>query len=144
METKKIFIYLDGKPKPPMDLQLEKNLNEIRVKIKEKLSNNFLFLTGNDEIQIKDETDWKLEDIIISKDGKILLNIKTKINQNVTDDFTAPVHRQSMNVKEFVNSLNKNQDESEKKIEPIKGSTFLYKKKKVKMILKRKEKTILN
>ena len=147
METKeKVFIYWDGKPRPPLELELKAKLDKSRIQIKEKYSNNFLFLNMNDEIPeqeygiaeklkskeipIKEEIEWALEDIIISKNGKYLLYLKEKINQNVEDEFATPVHKNSINMKAFINSINKNQYENDKKVAPIKGSQKLYTKKK--------------
>lgn len=131
MKTEKIYIYLDGKPKPPKDLNLTSKLSEIRELIKGSLSNNFVFLSGTDEVPKNEENDWTLKDAVISQNDKTSLNLKTKVIQTITDDFAAPVHRTSINIKDFVNKLNKNEDENEKKTNVvIKGSKKLYTKKK--------------
>lgn len=130
MATNKIFIYLDGKIKPPKDLNLTNKLNEIRDILKGSLSNNFAFLSGNDEVPKNDENDWVLKDIVITQNDKTCLNLKTKVIQTIADDFAAPVQRASINVKARVNQLNKNQDEIEKKTNVvIKGSKKIRTKK---------------
>ena len=133
MKADKIYIYFDGKPKPPKELNLSSKLTEIREKIKQSFSNNFLFLSGNDEVPNKEENDWLLKDIVISQNDKISLYLKSKVIQVITDDFAAPVHRPSVNVKAQINKLNKAEDENEKKTNVvIKGSIKLYTKKKEK------------
>ena len=133
MKANRIYIYFDGKPKPPKELNLSSKLTEIREKIKQSFSNNFLFLSGNDEVPNKEENDWLLKDIVISQNDKISLYLKSKVIQVITDDFAAPVHRPSVNVKAQINKLNKAEDENEKKSNVvIKGSIKLYTKKKEK------------
>ena len=131
MSTSKIFIYLDGKAKPPKNLEISSKLSEIREKIKDTCTNNFLFMTGNDEIAKDDEKNWILEDIINKKDGKDVINLKVKIIHSVVDDFAAPLRSGSINIQEAVNRLNKAENENEKKTNlPLKGSKKLYTKKK--------------
>ena len=108
MATKKIFIYLDGKTKPPLELELSRNLNEIRDKLKQKYSDNFIFLNGGIEIPKNEEKDWILEDIIINENEKFSLNLKTPIK---VDD-SAP-SRLSIDFKNFIKQLNNNEIEGE-------------------------------
>ena len=125
MATKKIYIYLDGKTKPPIEFELSRNLNEIRDKLKQKYSDNFIFLNNNDEIPKNDEKDWILEDIIINENEKFFLNLKTP---SKVDD-SAP-SKLSINFKDFLEKLNKNINEVEKKNNIIlKGSKKLFTKK---------------
>ena len=56
------------------DLNLSSKLNEIRDILKQSLSNNFAFLSRNDEVTKNDENDWVLKDIIITQNDKICLN----------------------------------------------------------------------
>ena len=56
------------------DLNLSSRLNEIRDILKRSLSNNFAFLSRNDEVTKNDENDWVLKDIIITQNDKICLN----------------------------------------------------------------------
>ena len=125
MATKKIFIYLDGKTKPPLELELSRNLNEIRDKLKQKYSDNFIFLNGGIEIPKNEEKDWILEDIIINENEKFSLNLKTPIK---VDD-SAP-SRLSIDFKNFIKQLNNNEIEGENRNNIIlKGSKKLYTKK---------------
>jgi len=131
MTINKVYIFLDGKPKPPKVLNSANKLNEIREIIKDSLTNNFLFLTGNDEIPKNDEKDWILNDVVISKDDKICLYLKYKIIQTIIDDFTAPVRNSTISVKTLSNNINKNLKEEEQKTNvPLKSSKKLYTKKK--------------
>lgn len=130
MLKENIYIYLDGKPKPPIELDLSNKLNKIREKLKGKYGDNFIFLNNEDEIQINDEKDWELKYIATNKNDKYSIHIKTKINNSSSNDFTAPIERKSLYVKNLVNGLNKNKEEQDKKVTPIKGSNFLYTKQK--------------
>ena len=130
MSISKIYIYLDKKPKPPKDLDLSSQLITIREQLKNIFSMNFVFMSGNDEIPLTDEKDWKLQDVINDEKDKKLLYLKTKIIHTQVDDFAAPVRNNSINVKEFVNQLNKIENQNEKKTNLIlSGSKKLYTKK---------------
>ena len=58
MSKQNIYIYLDGKPKPPLVLDLSNKLNKVREKIKGKYVDNFIFLNNEDEIPIIEEEGW--------------------------------------------------------------------------------------
>ncbi len=105
--TNKIFIYLDGKIKHPKDLNLTSKLNERRDILKGSFSNNFAFLSGNDQVTKNDENDCVLKDIVITQNDKTCLNLKTKVIQTIADDFAAPVQRASINLSHIVNQLKK-------------------------------------
>lgn len=132
MSTQKIFIYLDGNPRPPKLLDLENKLDAIREILKGSFSNNFSFMLNNDEILLSDENGWTLKDIIITENDKNLINLKTKNNPNSVDNSAEPLRKGSF-VKDFVNKINKAENENEKKTNlPINGSKKLYTKKKEK------------
>lgn len=92
MSISKIYIYLDKKPKPPKDLDLSSQLITIKEQIKNIFSMKFVFMSGNDELPLTDEKDWKLQDVINDEKDKKLLYLKTKIIHTQVDDFAAPVN----------------------------------------------------
>lgn len=132
MSTQKIFIYLDGNPRPPKLLDLENKLDAVREILKGSFSNNFSFMLNNDEILLSDENGWTLKDIIITENEKNLINLKTKNNPSSVDNSAEPLRKGSI-VKDIVNKINKAENENEKKTNlPINGSKKLYTKKKEK------------
>ena len=78
MSIQKVYIYFDGKIKPPKNLDLSSKLNKIREQLKNSFSNDFIFMIENDDIQEADEKEWILEDIISHKNNRYLLYLKTK------------------------------------------------------------------
>lgn len=128
MSRQNIYIYLDGKPKPPLELDLSNKLNKVREKIKGKYGDNFIFLNNEDEIPLNEEEGWELNHIASKKNDQFSIHIKTKINNSASGSFTAPVERKSLYVKNLVSGLNKSNEEQDKKIMPIKGSKLLYTK----------------
>ena len=81
MSIQKVYIYFDGKIKPPKNLDLSSKLNIVREQLKDSYSNNFIFMIDNDDIQEADEKDWILEDIINHQNNRYLLYLKTKAFQ---------------------------------------------------------------
>ena len=81
MSIQKVYIYFDGKIKPPKILDLSSKLNIVREQLKDRYSNNFIFMIENDEIQEADEKEWTLEDIINHQNNRNLLYLKTKAFQ---------------------------------------------------------------
>ena len=62
MSIQKVYIYLDGKIKPPKNLDLSSKLSKVREQLKNSYSNNFIFIIENDDIEEADEKEWILED----------------------------------------------------------------------------------
>ena len=78
MSIQKVYIYLDGKIKPPKNLDLTSKLSMVREQLKNSYSNNFIFIIENDDVEEADEKEWILEDIINHQNNRNLLYLKTK------------------------------------------------------------------
>jgi len=78
MSIQKVYIYLDGKIKPPKNLDLSSKLSKVREQLKNSYSNNFIFIIENDDVEEADEKEWILEDIINHQNNRNLLYLKTK------------------------------------------------------------------
>ena len=85
MSIQKVYIYFDGKIKPPKNLDLSSKLNIVREQLKDSFSNNFIFMIENDDIQEVDEKEWILEDIINHQNNRNLLYLKTKTLETKND-----------------------------------------------------------
>lgn len=51
MSIQKVYIYLDGKIKPPKNLDLTSKLSIVREQLKNSYSNNFIFIIENDDVE---------------------------------------------------------------------------------------------
>ena len=95
MSIQKVYIYFDGKIKPPKNLDLSSKLNKIREQLKDSFSNDFIFMIENDDIQEADEKEWILEDIISHQNNRNLLYLKTKAleakNEIEVENKTSPI-----------------------------------------------------